>query len=101
MCQSDNNRLSNKATETSSNALNTSWLYYGKLLLALIALNALNRLTTLRWLIPIKLVRIFHWLGMEKVSDWLGKITGLSARIITLFPTFPAIIELEKHGSSL
>ena len=101
MCQSNNNGLPNKATETSSNALNTSRLYHGKLTLALIALDALNALTTLRWLIPIKLVGIFHWLGMDDVSDWFGKVTGLSARIITLFPTLPAIIELEKHGSSL
>ena len=101
MCQSNNNGLPNKATETSSNALNTSRLYQGKLILALIALGALNALTTLRWYIAIKIVVIFHWLGMDDVSDWFGKVTGLSARIITLFPTLPAIIEVENHGGSL
>ena len=101
MCQSDSNRLLNKATETSSNALNTSWLYRVKLLLALIALSALNALTTLRWYIAIKLVVIFHWLGMDDVSDWFGKVTGLKGRIITLFPTLLAIVELERHGGSL
>ena len=101
MCQSDRNRLLNKATETSSNALNTSWIYCVKLLLALIALSALNELTTLRWYIPIKLIKIFHWLGMENMSDWFGKITGLEARLIEHFPTLRAILELEKHGSSI
>ena len=101
MCQSDSNRLLNKAAETSSNALNTSWLYRGKLQLALIALSALNELSSWRWYIAIKLVMIFHWLSMDNVSDWFGKITGLEARIIKLFPTLPAIVELEKHGGSL
>ena len=95
------NGIRSNSSKTTPEALKANWLYQSKLTLALIALDALNALTTVRWLIPIKLVGIFNWLGMDDVSDWFGKITGLNARVITLFPTLPAIIELEKHGNSL
>ena len=95
------NGIRSNSSKTTPEALKANWLYHGKVQLALIALSALNTLSFLRWYIPIKLVVIFHWLRMEAMSDWFGKITGLEARLIELCPMAPAIIELEKHGSSI
>lgn len=95
------NGIHSNSTKTTPEALKANWPYRGKVQLALITLSALNALSFLRWYIPIKLVKALHWLGMERISDWFGKVTGLDARFIELCPMAPALIELEKHGSSI
>ena len=101
MGQSDSKKVKVGTRGTSPKALNKGWLYLCKLKIALCAVWALKELTTLRWYIPIMLVKTFHWMHMESVSDWFGKVTGLEDRLIQLCPMAPAIIELEKHGRSI
>lgn len=39
-----------------------------------------------RFYIAIKLVRLFNWLGLDSVGNWIGHVSGLTKRLIQQFP---------------
>lgn len=39
-----------------------------------------------RFYIAIKLVRLFHWLRLDWVGNWIGHISGLNKRLVQEFP---------------
>lgn len=39
-----------------------------------------------RFYIAIKLARLFHWLGLHSVSNWIGHVSGLTKRLVQQYP---------------